>query len=276
MNKTIKKTTIPCMIVLLLLVLAGCNAMIDFFDELTKEPVAGTTPIPPAVPTPEPMYEPIALDSINLYTSRSVFQATHSFDHTLGYGSGNNRLVVVSLCLEKNNENVPTRSVTYNGMDMTIAVSESNQSNGFLTMAEIWYLLDNELPASPGTYRVEVGFSDTAPVTICAVSVIHTRQNTPEATATESKDITDQIIVNISTLTDGAWIFDAYQDEFDYGTLTPTHTDQIVRFNLYNTGTSAGSTRLIPIAGTVTNGWLLSECGPGKQVLVAAVFAPAP
>lgn len=83
-----------------------------------------------------------------------------SFSHTLGDGSGNNRIVLVGIN-SVGGADVGVTSCTYNGTAMTALGSIHEEYFGRDMWTFVYYLLDSALPASSGSYTVSATVSGT-------------------------------------------------------------------------------------------------------------------
>ena len=107
--------------------------------------------------------------------------ATVTFSHTLGYSSGNNRLVVVATGFENSVGDINIGSATYDGQSMTKIVQATTGGGGYVASVALFYLLDSGLPSSSGFYSVVVT-ADSDPsgdLWACAVSYIGVKQEAP-------------------------------------------------------------------------------------------------
>jgi prepilin-type N-terminal cleavage/methylation domain-containing protein len=196
-----------------------------------------------------------------------------TFGHTIGTGS--NRILAVTVSIENCNPYPTVTGITYNGQALTKADSaEVISAGGCGGRAELWYLLEANLPGT-GPYNVVVTLSGTADQLIAgAISLIGVDQGAPEATATNTNESTDYISANIITVTDGSWLVDSVHSGND-GSYTPD-AGQTERYDLNAAGTTsrhAASTKEVATAGATTTGQTLA--GANRQAYVVAAFAPA-
>jgi hypothetical protein len=196
--------------------------------------------------------------------------ATHTFDHEIGGDA--NRLLVVCIGVEGNSSQIDITSVQYDGVDMSEAVTHSVGSS-LLMNVEIWYMLEADLPAA-GTHQVFIDHSGITDIMACAISVSGAAQQGPEATAVaddgEAGD--SNIQASITTLTDGAWVFECVGSGNAISGFT-ADTGQQERFD--EEGSSArvaGSTEEVATAGLENQQW--SASGSNRLSYVLAAFAP--
>jgi hypothetical protein len=137
---------------------------------------------------------------------------------------------------------------------------------------EIWYFLN----PPEGSANVEVTTNgDPGDINGGAISVFGADQSGPEATNSKDDGVAGwtTIQTNITTLTDGAWVFDVVGSG-EPRTFT-ADAGQTERFD--QTGGSdgaAGSTEQVSTAGTATLGWTVDGTS-NRLSHVLAAFAPA-
>jgi len=105
-----------------------------------------------------------------------------TFSYTIG--SGNNRLLIVGLEIENQNDTMTIDTVTYNSVDVTEinqAEGESGGGDAYRQYSWLGYLLDEDLP-SAGSYNVTIETSNGPNRAImCAVaSYFNVKQAAPE------------------------------------------------------------------------------------------------
>ena len=140
-------------------------------------------------------------------TSGTGTALTLSFSHTLVAGS--DRLVVVCIGIE-NGDTIDVDSVTYGGVAMTLAVEGITGTTGFRCLAEIWYILESNLP-SDGANTVQITCSGTVyelEVNGFCAEYTGVEQGAPEATA-EHGQTTGATITNTISPSDNAWVISA-------------------------------------------------------------------
>lgn len=106
--------------------------------------------------------------------------------HTLV--AGPNRLVVVGVVVE-NTDTVDVASVSYGGQAMTKAVDAVTGTSGARDMMDIWYLLEDDMPAD-GANNVAVslsGASNNPGVIVIASSYESVAQEAPESTGSKTE-----------------------------------------------------------------------------------------
>lgn len=201
-----------------------------------------------------------------LTTANTSVNGSLSFNHTIGTGS--DRLLVVGFNVEFQGALAVT-TMTYDGVAMTLA--HSGQNPGDREWSFLYYMDEADLPAA-GTYSVSIVVDQSAEVAAGSVSVFGGGQSGPEATATTGADTSGSTqSVNITTITDGAWIFDVMGSGASI-TFTAT-SPQVERWESDPGGSSAaGSTKELATAGLTTMEWTIT--GSNRDVLVVAAWPP--
>jgi len=211
----------------------------------------------------------IEFDATSSYSS-NIWSDTLSWSHTIG-GSSNRILVVAVACEDNFAINEVINSIKYNGVDMT-KVPASSKSWGYIK-ADLYYMLDADLPASPGTYTVSVTYNGNVSTRIGgAVSLKNVKQQTPETAVTNSLASATAISTDINTLSSGAWIVDVAGHSNNGSFSTSTSTERWDQNSGNHTG--AGSATLAASAGATTVNWNFSGSS-GTILHSLAAFAPA-
>ncbi|RKY05295.1 MAG: hypothetical protein DRP66_10695, partial [Planctomycetota bacterium] len=206
----------------------------------------------------------IALDAVS---GAEDDTGTLSWSHDLGSDSGNNRVVVVTVGTENGGA---FTGATFDGAAMTLAPGSTQEKDNNITA--IFYMLDADLPLAAGTYDVEVTMQSSSNIGGGAFSLENVSQYPPEAVTGTTVGGGTYISKDITTLTDGAWIIDV-AGSGDSTSLNPD-SPQVLRY-WFTPGSStvAGSTRIVPTAAMVVNGW---TSGKDKRMCLSmAAFAPA-
>jgi hypothetical protein len=206
-------------------------------------------------------------------SSTASYTTTVTFTHTIS--SGSNRVLVVGATFEDCGDYPSVTGITYNGQPLThIDSAQVISGNGCAGRAELWYLLEADLP-SAGTYNVIVNTSGTFDeIVVGATSLDNVAQQAPEASNSNSNDAQTTITTNITTLTDGAWLVDVVHSGNETGDFAPngSQTERYQRVSGSSTG--AGSTKEVSTAGSTSAGW--TSAGANRLAHVVAAFAPAP
>jgi prepilin-type N-terminal cleavage/methylation domain-containing protein len=129
---------------------------------------------------------------------------TGNLAHSISSGSGNNRLLVV--CYAQENDNTIT-SMTYNGVNMTKIHRESYYS-GTYNVTEMWYMLDDDMPSSAGTYDVSMTVTAGNGPGIVVLSFEGVAEQAPETHNASHYDdwASDRSITQISNVSAGSLV----------------------------------------------------------------------
>jgi len=163
----------------------------SIYDTLTEENTGGGA---------------MAIAKVGTDTSGTGTALTLSFSHTLVAGS--NRLVVFAIGIE-NGDTIDVDSVTYGGVAMTKAVEGITGTSGYRFLAEIWYILESDLP-SDGAQNVVITCSGTvSSLEINGFCAEYTgvNQGAPEATDnTDEPSPPDATIENTISPSADSWV----------------------------------------------------------------------
>jgi prepilin-type N-terminal cleavage/methylation domain-containing protein len=164
--------------------------------------------------------ETITYDAVS--TGTASWTTTETFSHSIG--SGSNRILVVGVTFEDCDDYPSVTWITYNGQPLTLIDSgQVISGNGCGGRAELWYLLEADLP-SAGAYNVVIGTSGTFDELVAgAISLENVAQQAPEASNSNSNDAQTTISTNITTLTDGAWLVDVVHSGNETGDFVIRH-----------------------------------------------------
>jgi alkaline phosphatase len=214
--------------------------------------------------------------TLNAASSKSSSTAgtTLSWSHTVG--SGNNRVLVVSVVTEDSTaSDQRISSVKFNGVNMTAvpgstkfrtAYSGSSYSSTLRT--DLYYMLNPPV----GTYTVLITCNGSVSYRAGgAVSLNNVKQQVPEAIAASSAT-SASISTSIDVPNIGAWIVDVVGHSNSGSFTSSTTTERLDR----NSGqhTIAGGTKAVTTSGSNTITWTFSGSS-GAIVHSLAVFAPS-
>jgi hypothetical protein len=184
-------------------------------------------------------------------------------------GGGSNRLLVVGCGVEDDT----ISSITYNGVTMD-GPAVSRQVG--IEYGDIWWMNETNLPAA-GSYQISASTVGAVTEIDCiATSVSGAAQTLAEATASndDGQSGAGSINTDITTLTNGAWVFDLVGSG-NAITFTPD-SPQIERGDITGgTSGAAMSTEFVASAGLVNLGWT-ADSASNRLVHVLAAWAPAP
>ena len=209
----------------------------------------------------------------SLSSSNTLSSAGSSLTVTHTVGDGPDRLLVVGAQAEDGSPGDCTvTSVTFDGTPLT-RIARAAATDSFTQCVSLWYLL------APGTGKHDVVISWAGSVDNRSgggISVYDVAQQGPEATSTQTltglPGGPNVITTNVTTVTDGAWVFDAVGSG-NAGAFTVTEPGQIERYEAQAASSAgAGSTKVAPAATTTSLGWSQSA---NRLAHVVAAFAPA-
>jgi hypothetical protein len=132
----------------------------------------------------------------------------NTVNHVMDWGTGNNRVVVVGL-IWRAGAGSETPTVSYNGVSMTPLTSTTAGSGYYLKM---FYALDASLPATAGTYSVNV-FGPGGQVYGCVADVSSFRNVVQSAPGSSFVDLgapnpVGTRTANLTTGTASSWAYD--------------------------------------------------------------------
>jgi prepilin-type N-terminal cleavage/methylation domain-containing protein len=214
--------------------------------------------------------ETITYDAVS--TGTASWTTTETFSHSIG--SGSNRILVVGVSFEDCDDYPSVTWITYNGQPLTLIDSgQVISGNGCGGRAELWYLLEADLP-STGAYNVVIGTSGTFDELVAgAISLENVAQQAPEASNSNSNDAQTTISTNITTLTDGAWLVDVVHSGNETGDFVPSGGQTQRYQQVSGSSTGAASSKEVSTAGSTSAGW--TSAGANRLAHVVAAFAPA-
>lgn len=132
-----------------------------------------------------------------------------SFSHTLV--AGDNRMVVVCVGYEANGS-IDITGITYGGQAMTKAIDALTGTSGYRFLAEVWYILEADLPANGSNIVVinDTGSLDENSAFCAQYTGVAQTATVDYTDATEEPSPSDSTIENTGlSLTDNAWVVSA-------------------------------------------------------------------
>jgi len=167
--------------------------------------------------------------------------------HSLGSGSGNNRIVLI-WCFSRGNSESDTAitSCTYNGSSSGVTYYGSYRTNSaFNVRVTLYYVLDADLPASSGSYNAACSSSNGLQTGVVAVSLTGVNQSAPFGNETQVARESAVDPINDSLTPSGpSIIVDADAVDLFSASATTTQTGQTERFD------GSGSTSLLALVST--------------------------
>ena len=201
--------------------------------------------------------------------------ATVTFSHTLGYSSGNNRLVVVAAGFEHSAGDINIASATYNGQSMTKIVQATVGGTGYSSSTAIFYILDSNLPVNSGFYSVVVtAASDpSADLWACAVSYIGVKQEAPDDYDSDYSSSSTTMTSELNCAEDGSILVQA-SVVGNIGSFTPSSgTTEVIEDSDINSASAVFNEKLGQDSGARNLGCTHSSMNRGSWV--GACWAPA-
>ncbi|MDD5011120.1 MAG: GDSL-type esterase/lipase family protein, partial [Phycisphaerae bacterium] len=199
---------------------------------------------------------------------------TLSWQHSIITGV-DKRLLVVGIAGDDNDvDDLVIKSVKYNDVNMALVegsgvIAGSGDPVSY-TKTELYYLLDDDLPSSPGDYTVEIIYSGNVSKRCGGtISLSNVDQTARQAVAVNSNTGQNTISTNITTLTDSACVIDIAGCG-NSGSFSISADDMVERFDV---GRAAGSTTTVSFAGETAISW--THSGAERLVHSAAAFAPS-
>lgn len=215
----------------------------------------------------------IAFDSVSLTPpGASVASGSAIISHTVGANS--NRLLCGS-CMEEDTAGSPDMTmtgVTYNGVALTLVLSQDVPLTAAPNHQEVWCLVD----PSTGTHDLVFSFTGTVNAASCgAQSAFNAKQELPHLKAGTFVDggATPTVIsVPLTTTTNGEMLMDFAGSASAESFSTP-NSSQTKRFDTAHTpgpgDQLAGSTKIITTAGAQTHQWTSSDTARMGLIVVA-------
>jgi len=201
--------------------------------------------------------------------------ATVTFSHTLGYSSGNNRLVVVAAGFEHSSGDINIGSATYNGQSMTKIVQATTGGSSYAASVALFYLLDSGLPSSSGSYSVVVT-ADSDPncdLWACAVSYIGVKQEAPDDYDSDFSGSSTTMTSNLICDEDGSMLVQA-SVVGNIGSFTPSSgTTEVIEDSDINSASAVFNEKLDQDLGTRDLG--CTQGAMNRGAWVGACWAPA-
>jgi prepilin-type N-terminal cleavage/methylation domain-containing protein len=195
-----------------------------------------------------------------------------SFQHTVG--SGSNRVLVVTVGVERDSGQNVVSGVTYGGQPLAKIRGEIAEPGGAVEgHAELWYLLAP--PSGNGTVVISTGGGSGADSQIHggAISLEGVAQQAPEANAGNNNTGSNTISTSITTQTDGAWLVEAVACG-NTGSFS-VNSGQTEQYDIsYSSSTHAAGTKEVATAGATAEQW--THSGANRLAHAVSAFAPTP
>jgi pectate lyase len=207
-------------------------------------------------------------------SSRASKSSGRSLSWIHALGGGSDRILVVGITVEDNQDKDPGLAVTFNGVPMSPvggAAALDTCRRGLLR-TQLFYLLESALPG-PGSYTVAVTTRHTMnEIGGGAVSMSRLAQQPPEAVARATSHGQDRhVSARITTTTPQSWVVEAVGSDEDRA--PAPQSGQIERYESVGRDAAvAGAATMIATPSTKTLTWRGAR--HSRLALVAAAFAP--
>ena len=196
---------------------------------------------------------------------------SHSFSYSLQQGSGNNRLVVVTVSWE-DDQVASVLSCTFNSVGMT-KIADVSVTSGYSTYVSLWYLLDSSLPSSSGSYTIAVTGSQviSREIYVGVAEYSGVEQSAPDDYDTHFNNIGGNTQITLTAATDNSLVV-AGAAEGGTNALTNTNNLAVLQEQVLTSSGSAMGHNLGINSGDINVGWNNLAT---REAMVGAVWQPA-
>ncbi len=199
-------------------------------------------------------------------------QNSHNFSYALQKGSGDERLVVVTVSWEDLEASATISSLAFGGIAMT-KIADVTVGTGYSEYISLWCLLDSSLPPSPGSYNIAVAVSQTITreIYIAVAEYSGVKQSAPDDYDTNANTASGNTAITLTAAANGS-VLVAGVGEGGTNILTNTNNIANLRLQLLTSSASALGHHTDAIEGNVTVGWNNLNTREG---MVGAVWQPS-
>jgi hypothetical protein len=182
-------------------------------------------------------------------------QSSHNFNYALQRGSGDERLVVVTVSWEDLEASATISSLTFGGIAM-IKIADVTVGTGYSEYISLWYLLDSSLPNSPGSYNIAVTVSQsiTREIYIAVAEYSGVKQSAPDDYDTNANTVSGNTAITLTAAANGSIVV-AGVGESGTNVLTNTNNIANLQLQLLTSSGSALGHHTDVIEGNITVGW---------------------
>lgn len=198
-----------------------------------------------------------------------------SFSHTLGYGTGDERLVVAFVSFEDALSPTNVSTVSYDGQEMLRLIDNVVYSSISCSIS-MWYLLDSNLPNSGGSYTVAVNMLGvpSGEVMVGVSSYAGVQQMSPFDVVTNTGTDSSTISTSISTETANSLIISAVGTG-DAGTASHSGTGAVVRWSeIASSSNSAGGDIPILLPGSSNTDQYTYGVAQNRLTMISSSWSP--
>ena len=197
---------------------------------------------------------------------------SHSFSYSLRKGSGNNRLVVVTVSWEDAEASASISSLTFGGTAMT-KIASVTVGAGYSEYISLWYLLDSSLPSNSGSYSVAVTVSEsiTQEIYMAVAEYSGVKQTAPDDFKTHTNTAPGNTAITLTAAANGSIVV-AGVGEGGTNALTNTNNISDLQEEVLTSSGSALGHHTTVVSGNIIVGW--NSLG-FREGMVGAVWQPA-
>ena len=205
-------------------------------------------------------------------SSSGTSSSSHSFNYALQKGSGNDRLIVVTVSWEDQQASASVSSLTFNGIAMT-PITDVTVGTGYSEFVSLWYLLDSSLPSSPGSYNIALTTSETITreIYIAVAEYSGAQQSAPDDFDTDTNAASGDIAITLTAVKDGSLVV-AGVGEGGTNILTNTNNIDVLQSDILDSSGSALGHHTNVASGDITVGWNNLDT---REAIVGAVWQPS-
>ena len=199
-------------------------------------------------------------------------QNSHSFGYSLKKGSGNERLIAVTVSWEDAEASATISSLTFASTAMT-KIADVTIGTGYSEYISLWYLLDSSLPANAGSYTIALTVSQsiTREIYMGVAEYSGVKQSVPDDLDTNANTVSGNTAITLTASANGSLIV-AGAGEGGTNALTNTNNISNLQEQLLTSSGSALGHHTDVVAGNTTVGWNNLNTREG---MVGAVWQPS-
>lgn len=196
-----------------------------------------------------------------------------TFSHTVNSGV-NTVLFVGTEARDSTSADRPVTGITFNSDALTKSREDSDSATNVSSVG-IWYRVAPDVV----TGNVVISYTGTVDTSVYgAAETMDGVSSTPvEASNTNTSNVSGPVTVDVTTLTDGAWILDmAFSSEDATFTVGADQTERQAELGFSGTVDNAGmSTEEKPTAGVVTMSWTIGVMSGDRWVTSSVAITPS-
>ncbi|MCW4052202.1 MAG: PKD domain-containing protein [Candidatus Bathyarchaeota archaeon] len=211
----------------------------SIYDSLTEEAAAATS---------------ITYEN-SVESNSATGQSSHNFNYPLQTGSGNERLVVVTVSWEDAQASASISSLTIASTPMT-KIADVTAGTGYSEYISLWYLLDSSLPSSSGSCNIAVTTSEsiTREIYVAVAEYSGVKQSAPDDYDTHANPSSGNTAITLTATVDGSLVV-AGVGEGGESTLTATNNINNLQEQILTSSGSALGHHMNVVSGNIVIGW---------------------